>query len=403
MAKITEVEEDCVTNRNLIEKLTARAERAEELSRTIRKEKIQKLVKDKFKKDYYYNSWKDRYGDTSVLEDSLEADQQEETLFDADNELEKWGKMITEELEMLVLMREGLDLESVNSEDNDSDEILDSEVEIKADHTELDQTDFEALNKKEFLTDSSESGDELDDGKKTIYFSFMAKTSSSNNTQQGARVLVVCCEISEIYFRGPSHSDLDSLLGQVLFGDGAGAVIVGSDPDITTERPLFQIASANQMILPDSEGVLVGQLKEGGLVFHIDKKLPDLIAINLEKALTDAFSPLNITDWNSIFWTMHPGGPRILDKVQTELGLKKEKMRVSRHVLSEYGNMWGVSPIFMMDQMRKKSMEDNDATTGEGLDWGVLIGLGPGVTLETMVLHSLPTTMPLPILLNGAV
>ncbi|GKG64148.1 chalcone synthase, partial [Tanacetum coccineum] len=43
--------------------------------------------------------------------------------------------------------------------------------------------------------------------------------------------------------------------------------------------------------------------------------------------------------------------------------------------------------LFIIDEMRNKSAEDGAATTGEGLDWGVLFGFGPGVTVETIVLH----------------
>ncbi|KAK1396584.1 Chalcone synthase [Heracleum sosnowskyi] len=47
----------------------------------------------------------------------------------------------------------------------------------------------------------------------------LAKDLADNN--MGARVLVVCAEITTITFRGPH---LDSLLPQALFGDGASSV-----------------------------------------------------------------------------------------------------------------------------------------------------------------------------------
>nr|ABN79673.1 chalcone synthase [Rudbeckia hirta] len=219
----------------------------------------------------------------------------------------------------------------------------------------------------------------------------LAKDLAENN--KGARVLVVCSEITAVTFRGPNDTHLDSLVGQALFGDGAAAVIVGSDPDLTTERPLFEMVSAAQTILPDSEGAIDGHLREVGLTFHLLKDVPGLISKNIEKALTQAFSPLGITDWNSIFWIAHPGGPAILDQVELKLGLKEEKMRATRHVLSEFGNMSSACVLFILDEMRKKSAEEGAATTGEGLDWGVLFGFGPGLTVETVVLHSVPTTM----------
>lgn len=99
-----------------------------------------------------------------------------------------------------------------------------------------------------------------------------------------------------------------------------------------------------------------------------------------------------INDWNSIFWIAHPGGPAILDQVEAKLKLQKEKMHATKHVLNEYGNMSSACVLFILDEMRRRSAEEGKATTGEGLEWGVLFGFGPGLTVETVVLHSIPIT-----------
>ncbi|KAH9627162.1 hypothetical protein KSS87_018402 [Heliosperma pusillum] len=218
----------------------------------------------------------------------------------------------------------------------------------------------------------------------------LAKDLAENN--KGARVLVVCSEITAICFRGPTDTHLDSMVGQALFGDGAGALIVGSDPELTIERPLFQMVWAAQTLLPDSEGAIDGHLREVGLTFHLLKDVLGLISKNINKALEEAFNPLGISDWNSLFWIAHPGGPAILDQVEAKLGLKEEKLAATRNVLSDFGNMSSACVLFILDEMRKKSLRDGATTTGEGLDWGVLFGFGPGLTVETVVLHSVPLT-----------
>ena len=48
----------------------------------------------------------------------------------------------------------------------------------------------------------------------------LAKDIAENN--RGARVLVVCSEITVVCFRGPTETHLDSMVGQALFGDGLG-------------------------------------------------------------------------------------------------------------------------------------------------------------------------------------
>ncbi|GLT88192.1 hypothetical protein SLE2022_062270 [Rubroshorea leprosula] len=215
----------------------------------------------------------------------------------------------------------------------------------------------------------------------------VAKDLAENN--KGARVLVVCSEISDVAsFHGPSESCLDNLVGQALFGDGAAAVIVGSDPIPEIEKPLFQLVSASQSILPESDGAITASMQEAGLIFHLDKCIPTIVSNNIERSLVEAFQPLDIIDWNSIFWIVHPGGRAILDEVEATLGLKPEKLQDSRHILAQYGNMWSASVLFVLDEMRKKSGENALKTTGEGLEWGVLLGFGPGVTVETVVLHS---------------
>ena len=216
----------------------------------------------------------------------------------------------------------------------------------------------------------------------------MAKDLAENN--RGARVLVVCSELTTVTFRGPSETHLDNLVGQAIFGDGAAAAIVGSDPDLAVERPLFQMVSAFQTILPDSHNAIYVKVREAGLVFYLREDVPRLIAKNIEKSLEEAFEPLGISDWNSLFWILHPGGPAIVDQVEEKLALKKEKLRATREVLKEYGNTWSACVLFIMDEMRKKSAEEGKASTGEGLDWGVVFGFGPGLTVETVVLHSVP-------------
>ncbi|KAI4351173.1 hypothetical protein L6164_005553 [Bauhinia variegata] len=159
----------------------------------------------------------------------------------------------------------------------------------------------------------------------------LAKDLAENNAD--ARVLVVCSEMTVVSFRGPCETQLDNMVGQALFADGASAAIVSASP-LLVERSLFHVVSVKQTILPNSEA--------------------------------------------------------ILNQIETTLGLEKEKLRASKHMLSEYGNMSSACVLFVLDEMRKRSVEERKATMGEGLTWGVLYGFGPGMTMETVLLHSVP-------------
>ncbi|XP_042397481.1 phenylpropanoylacetyl-CoA synthase-like [Zingiber officinale] len=214
----------------------------------------------------------------------------------------------------------------------------------------------------------------------------VAKDLAENN--KGARVLVVCSELNVMFFRGPGDDHIENLIGQALFGDGAAAVIVGADTD-ETERPIYEVASATQVMLPESEEMVGGHLREIGLTFHLASRLPAVVGENIERCLESAFG-VEAGDWNELFWIVHPGGRAIIDQVEARVRLTPEKLAATRHVLREYGNMQSASVLFIMDEMRKLSAAEGCATTGQGCQWGVLFGFGPGLTIETVVLRSVP-------------
>eukprot|EP00253_Pinus_taeda_P018692 PITA_18692 len=216
----------------------------------------------------------------------------------------------------------------------------------------------------------------------------MAKDLAENN--RGAWVLVICNETTAVTFRGPSETHLDSLVGQALFGDGASSLIVGADPIPQVEKAYFEIVWTTQTVVPDSEGAIGGKVREVGLTFQLKGAVPDLISANIENCLVEAFSQSKISDWNKFFWVVHPGGRAILDRVEAKLNLDPTKLIPTRHVMSEYRNMSSACVHFILDQTRKASLQNRCSTSGEGLEMGVLFGFGSGLTIETVVLKSVP-------------
>jgi predicted naringenin-chalcone synthase len=215
----------------------------------------------------------------------------------------------------------------------------------------------------------------------------LAKDLAENN--QGARVLIITSENILHAFRGPAEAYADFLVSQALFSDGAAAVIVGADPDLEVERPLYEIVSARETMILNTMEELGMQLREVGNLIFLSPSIPKHISSNIEGCLLEAFSPLGITDWNSLFWVSHPGGPAILNQVEAKLKLDKDKLRMSRKVLREYGNLSSPTVLFILDEVRKESVKEGKSTTGGGLEYGVLLGFGPGLSIETVVLRSI--------------
>jgi predicted naringenin-chalcone synthase len=218
----------------------------------------------------------------------------------------------------------------------------------------------------------------------------VAKDIAENN--RGARVLVACAELTLVMFRAPDEVRPGTLVMQSMFGDGASAAVVGSGAEEPVERPLFEMVSASQDVIPETheDGHAAGQLNEDGLVFQPSSGMPALVRQNIERCIADALAPLGLGGgggWNELFWAVQPSGRAILDGVEAGLALEPEKLTASRRVLREYGYMSGASMLFVLDELRRRRVGGGwDDVPAGGM--GVMLGIGPGISVETMVLRA---------------
>ncbi|KAL6660683.1 hypothetical protein ACP70R_001718 [Stipagrostis hirtigluma subsp. patula] len=218
----------------------------------------------------------------------------------------------------------------------------------------------------------------------------LSKDLAENNP--GSRVLVVCSEVCTLSLRGLSASHIGDLVGQAILGDAASAVVVGSSPD-ADERALFELLATSQETVPGTEESLVSKLREDGIVYNLRRDIPLHVSDSVERLVERMLQKARVPplDRNKeVFWVVHPGGRGILDRLESRLGLKEEKLAASRAVMRRYGNTRCSSVFLVMEEMRRWSENRALRTAGEGLKWGLIVSYGPGITVETILLRALP-------------
>ncbi|CAM8971787.1 unnamed protein product [Rhodiola kirilowii] len=216
----------------------------------------------------------------------------------------------------------------------------------------------------------------------------VAKDIAENNP--GSRVLLATSETTIIGFKPPSADRPYDLVGVALFGDGAGAVMVGSDPVLTVERPLFELHTAIQHFLPDTEKAIDGRLTEEGISFKLARELPQIIEDNIEKFCEKLMknAGYNDKDYNKLFWAVHPGGPAILNRLEKRLDLLPQKLKPSRRALTDYGNASSNTIVYVLEYMLEESLKMK--TEGlEDNEWGMILAFGPGITFEGIMARNL--------------
>ncbi|CAA3029645.1 type III polyketide synthase A [Olea europaea subsp. europaea] len=209
----------------------------------------------------------------------------------------------------------------------------------------------------------------------------VAKDIAENNP--GSRVLLTTSETTILGFRPPSKDRPYDLVGAALFGDGAAAVIVGADPIPEKETPFMELNYAIQQFLPGTHNVIDGRLSEEGINFKLGRDLPQKIEDNIEEFCKKLMAKAGLKEYNDLFWAVHPGGPAILNRLESTLNLKDCKLECSRRALVDFGNVSSNTIFYVMEYMREELKKEN------GEEWGLALAFGPGITFEGILVRSL--------------
>jgi alkylresorcinol/alkylpyrone synthase len=78
-------------------------------------------------------------------------------------------------------------------------------------------------------------------------------------------------------------------------------------------------------------------------------------------------------------WVSHPGGPRVLESINTALGLDDDALELSWRSLGEIGNVSSASVLHILRDARAKP-----PATGTP---GLLMAMGPGFCAELVLLR----------------
>ena len=196
------------------------------------------------------------------------------------------------------------------------------------------------------------------------------------NANPDAKVLIVCTELCSIHFQ--KENTENNRLANALFADGSAAVMMESQSrkgiNLKPESFYCDLASEGEQDMAWSIG---DQGFEMSLTSYVPKAIRNGIAKLTASLLNQA--SLNLSDIS--FFAVHPGGKKILEVIEQELGLSKEQNRFACEILKNFGNMSSPTVLFVIAEIcRTLSDADQDKRI-------LSFAFGPGLTLESMILR----------------
>ena len=117
-----------------------------------------------------------------------------------------------------------------------------------------------------------------------------------------------------------------------------------------------------------------------GFEMRLSSYVPDLIRKGLSGLIQSLLLKTG-TDLSEIHhFAIHPGGKKILEVIEDELGIDKRFNDAAYHVLRNYGNMSSPTILFVLKEIIHGL---RPSSAGQRI---LGVAFGPGLTLESMIL-----------------
>jgi predicted naringenin-chalcone synthase len=193
-----------------------------------------------------------------------------------------------------------------------------------------------------------------------------------------ARVLIVSVELCTLHFQ--KSPEEDHLVSNALFGDGAAACLVLGQP-LPAPAASLALQAFHCGIEPDGHADMAWHINDFGFEMTLSSYVPKLIQRGIRQ-LTDQLLeqlPVQLADIRA--FAIHPGGRKILETIETALGLTAHDNRHAYHVLRNYGNMSSATVLYVLREvLAHATPADHGAPV-------LSFAFGPGLTIEAMLLE----------------
>jgi predicted naringenin-chalcone synthase len=190
-----------------------------------------------------------------------------------------------------------------------------------------------------------------------------------------SKVLIVCAELCSLHFQ--KQPTEDNLLANALFADGAAAVMV--EP-VARGRNAMKFENFHNDLAPEGEQDMAWVIGDLGFEMKLSAYVPDIIKGGIKK-LTDALlQKIDKKIADIKYFVIHPGGRKILETIEQQLNIDKERNNAAYTVLRNFGNMSSPTVLFVLQEIFKTIQHEDDGAHV------LSFAFGPGLTMESMLL-----------------
>ena len=183
--------------------------------------------------------------------------------------------------------------------------------------------------------------------------------------------VLLCVELPSLHVQPPTV-DPQQVVAHALFSDAAAAVVLvpgGSGHRVAEVTALTDTTTADYM---------TWHVTDLGFRMGLSPQVPEVLSRHVGPLITELLDRHRLSVGDVASWAVHPGGPRILDVVEQQLGLDAADLAPSRKTLADHGNCSSPTVLMILDQLLHRASGLGGPT--------VAMAFGPGLTLYSTLL-----------------
>ncbi len=194
----------------------------------------------------------------------------------------------------------------------------------------------------------------------------LVKSSEAENY----KVDVIHNEMCGLHLNPPDHSP-EQIVVQSLFADGHIKYSILSE----NQKPAcgLRLLAIREMLIPESANDMSWQPNAWGMKMTLSREVPSKIQRCLLPFLQTLWPERTADLLKSARFAIHPGGPKIIESVQTTLEIRDDQCAESKKILFERGNMSSATLPHIWQEILAGSQPSGQKV--------VSLAFGPGLTL----------------------
>jgi polyketide synthase Type III len=194
----------------------------------------------------------------------------------------------------------------------------------------------------------------------------------------GELAVVLCAEACSAAYA--VDGSMRTTVVNSLFGDGAAALALVSGEDRSVPGPRI-LKFASYLITDAIDAMRYDwDRDQDRFSFFLDPQIPYVVGAHAELVVDSLLTGTGLRRSDIGHWLVHSGGKKVIDAVVVNLGLTRHDVRHTVGVLRDYGNLSSGSFLFSFERLA----DEDVARPG---DYGVLMTMGPGSTIETALVQ----------------